>query len=137
LGTETYSKGEANKGHEGAETMPNVELVPMERGLRGKGNEGKKITYQGISETAPRPDNPLDAALQLVTGDMQAFWDRYVVGFNECAYEALADPIAKYLDDSWDDDKKKNFRLTVNAMSKFLGKDKDEVAEIMIKQGNL
>ena len=117
--------------------MPNVELVTMERGLRGKGNEGKKISYQGISETAPRPDNPMDAALQLVNGDLQEFWNRYVLGYNEYSYEALADPIAKYLDDSWDDDKKKNFRLTVNAMSKFLGKDKDEVAEGLIKQGKL
>ncbi len=117
--------------------VPNVELVNMERGLRGKGNEGKKINYQGISETAPRPDNPMDAALQLVNGDLQEFWNRYVLGYNEYSYEALADPIAKYLDDSWDDDKRKNFRLTVNAMSKFLGKDKDEVAENLIKAGNL
>lgn len=117
--------------------VPNVELINMERGLRGKGNEGKKINYQGISETAPRPDNPMDAALQLVNGDLQEFWNRYVLGYNEYAYEALADPIAKYLDDSWDDDKRKNFRLTVNAMSKFLGKDKDEVAENLIKAGNL
>jgi hypothetical protein len=117
----------------GENTMPNVELIPMERGLRGKGNEGKKVTYQGISEAAPRPDNPMDAALSLVKGDLQEFWDRYVLGFNEYAYEALADPIAKYLVPEWDADKTKNFRLTVNAMSKLTGKDKDEVAEELIK----
>lgn len=114
-------------------TMPNVEKVKMERGLRGKGNEGKKVTYEGISETAARPDNPMDAALALVEGDLQAFWERYVLGFNEYAYEALADPIAKFLDPNWDADKTKNFRLTVNAMSKLTGKDKDEVAEELIK----
>lgn len=136
-----YSISESETGNNahvsGEKTMPNVELVKMERGLRGKGNEGKKINYEGISETAPRPDNPMDAALTLVNGDLQEFWNRYVLGYNEYAYEALADPIAKYLDDSWDDDKRKNFRLTVNAMSKFLGKDKDEVAESLIKAGNL
>jgi len=117
----------------GVDTMPNVELIPMERGLRGKGNEGKKVTYQGISETAPRPDNPMDAALSLVQGDLQNFWERFVLGYNEYSYEALADPIAKYLNPEWDADKTKNFRLTVNAMSKLTGKDKDEVAEELVK----
>ena len=115
------------------QTMPSVELIPMERGLRGKGNEGKKVTYQGISETAPRPDNPMDAALSLVSGDLQNFWERFVLGYNEYSYEALADPIAKYLNPEWDADKTKNFRLTVNAMSKLTGKDKDDVAEELIK----
>lgn len=114
-------------------TMPTAQLIPMERGLRGKGNEGKKVTYQGISETAPRPDNPMDAALALVEGDLQAFWERYVLGYNEYSYEALADPIAKFLNPEWDADKTKNFRLTVNAMSKLTGKDKDDVAEELIK----
>lgn len=114
-------------------TMPNVELIPMERGLRGKGNEGKKVTFQGISETAPRPDNPVDAAMNLVGNDLQQFWERFSLGYNEYAYEALADPIAKFLNPEWDADKTKNFRLTVNAMSKLTGKDKDDVAEELIK----
>jgi hypothetical protein len=114
-------------------TMPSVELVKMERGLRGKGNEGKKVAYEGISETAARPDNPVDAAMQLVSNDLQNFWDRFVLGYNEYAYEAVADPIAKYLNPEWDADKTKNFRLTVNAMSKLTGKDKDDVAEELVK----
>lgn len=113
--------------------MPTVELVKMERGLRGKGNEGKKVKYEGISEAAPRPDNPVDSAMQLVANDLQAFWDRFVLGFNEFAYEALADPIAKYINPEWDADKVKNFRLTVNAMSKLTARDKDDVAEELVK----
>ncbi len=126
----------ANQGHNVGEgnKMPNVELIEMERGLRGKGNEGKKVKYKGISDTAARPDNPMDAAIQLVAGDLQEFWDRFVLGYNEFSYEALADPIAKYIPATgWDVDKIKNFRLTVNAMSKLTGKDKDEVAEELIK----
>jgi hypothetical protein len=113
--------------------MPNVELITMERGLRGKGNEGKKVNYQGISEDAPRPDNPLDAALQLVSGDLQNFWERFVLGYNEYSYTAVADPIAAFLDASWDADKTKNFRMTVNAMSKLTGRDKEEVAGELLK----
>ena len=121
----------ANKGEK---TMPNVEMVQMERGIRGKGNEGKKVQFQAISETAPRPDNPMDAALTLVNGDLQEFWNRYVLGYNEYAYEAVADPIAEFLDSSWDADKTKNFRMTVNAMAKLTGKDKSEVAQALLAQ---
>jgi hypothetical protein len=123
----------ANSGHIGEEKMPTVTLIKMERGLRGKGNEGKKVSYEGINEAEPRPDNVIDAAMNLVGSDLQAFWDRFVLGFNEYAYEALADPIAKYINAEWDEAKTKNFRLTVNAMSKLTGKDKDEVAEELIK----
>lgn len=114
-------------------TMPNVEMVTTQRGLRGKGNEGKKVEFQAISETAPRPDNPMDAALNLVNGDLQEFWDRYVLGYNEYAYNAVADPIAEFIDSSWDADKVKNFRMTVNAMAKLTGKDKSDVAGELVK----
>jgi len=113
--------------------MPTVELVTAERGLRGKGNEGKKVQFQSISDTAPRPDNPLEAALQLVSGDLQDFWERFVLGYNEYSYNAVADPIAAFLDASWDADKTKNFRMTVNAMSKLTGRDKEEVASELLK----
>lgn len=119
---------------EGENIMAGVVLVKMERGLRGKGNEGKKITYEGISEAEPRPDSPVDAAMQLVANDAQAFWDRFVLGYNEYAYEALADPIAKFINPEWDADKVKNFRITVNTMAKLMGKDKDEIAEALVAQ---
>lgn len=121
----------ANKGQI---TMPNVEMLETERGLRGKGNEGKKVKFQAISETAARPDNPMDAALTLVGNDLQEFWDRFVLGYNEYAYNAVADPIAAFLDSSWDADKVKNFRNSVNAMAKFLGKDKEEIAQALLNE---
>lgn len=120
----------ANKG---VRTMPNVEMIETERGLRGKGNEGKKVKFQAISESAARPDNPMEAALNLVGNDLQEFWDRFVLGFNEYAYNAVADPIAEFLDSSWDTDKQKNFRMTVNAMAKLTGRDKAEVATELLK----
>jgi hypothetical protein len=113
--------------------MPTVEMITATRGLRGKGNEGKKVEFQSISESAPRPDNPLDAALQLVKGDLQEFWDRYVLGYNEFSYNAVADPIAAFLDTSWDADKVKNFRMTCNAMAKLTGRDKEDVASELLK----
>lgn len=117
----------------GEKTMPAVELVEVERGLRGKGNEGKKVKFQAISETAARPDNPIEAALNLVESDLQEFWERFTLGYNEYAYNAVADPIAAFLDSSWDADKTKNFRMTVNAMAKLTGRDKEDVAGELLK----
>lgn len=114
--------------------VPNVTLVKMERGLRGKGNKDKKVTFEGIDDSAARPDNPLDAALQLVQGDVQAFWDRFTLGYNEFAYDTIADPIAVFINSSWDADKVKNFRNSVNALSKLTGKDREDVAEELVKQ---
>jgi hypothetical protein len=129
-----YSMVERNSAHSREnKTMPGIELVQSERGLRGKGNEGKKVSFETISETAPRPDNPLDAALQLVKGDLQEFWDRFVLGYNEFSYNAVADPIGAFIDASWDADKVKNFRMTVNAMSKLTSRDKEEVAAELLK----
>ncbi len=116
------------------ENMPAVVFTEIERGIRGKGNEGKKVKFQAISESEPRPDNPMEAALNTVSGDLQAFWERFVLGFNEYAYEAVADPIAEYIDSSWDADKTKNFRMTVNAMAKLTGKEKGEVAQALLAQ---
>lgn len=114
-------------------TMSAVVMVETERGIRGKGNEGRKVKFQAISETEARPDNPMDAALTLVNGELQAFWERFVAGFNEYAYEAVADPIAEFIDSSWDADKAKNFRMTVNAMAKLTQRDKSEVAGELLK----
>jgi len=126
-----------NNAHEQRESvMAGVNLVKMERGIRGKGNKGTKVQFEGIDETAPRPDNPLEVAMNLVKGEAQEFWERFVHGFNELAYEAVADPIAEFINPAWDDDKKKNFRLSVNAMAKVLGKDKDEVAKAIAEQIN-
>lgn len=130
---ESLTRGIIPKQAEGAIIMPNVEMVKATRGLRGKGNEGKKVEFDAISETSPRPDNPLDAALQLVKGDLQDFWDRFVLGFNEYSYNAVADPIAAFLDPTWDADKTKNFRMTCNAMAKLTGRDKEEVAAELLK----
>lgn len=113
--------------------MPQVELVKMTRGVRGKGNQGRKVEFEGISDTAPRPDNVIDAAMQFVNQDLQAFWDRFVLGANEYAYEAVADPIAAFIDSSWDSDKVKSFRASVHAIAKFTGKDKEDVAEELVK----
>ncbi len=108
--------------------------VETERGLRGKGNEGKKVKFQAISEAEPRPANVIDAALEAVNHDQQAFWESFVYGFNERAYEAVADPIAEFIDASWDADKTKNFRMSVNAMAKFLQKDKAEIAQALLAE---
>lgn len=118
---------------QGEKTMPNVELVKATRGLRGKGNEGKKVEFDSISDAAPRPDNPMEAAMQLVGGDLQEFWNRFVLGYNEYSYEAVADPIAAFIDSSWDVDKVKNFRMTVNAMSKLTQRDKEDIAGELVK----
>lgn len=128
------SKGNTALSNSEVKTMPNVVMVETERGLRGKGNEGKKVKFQAISETEARPDNPLDAALQSVSGDLQEFWDRFVAGYNEFAYNAVADPIAQFIDASWDADKVKNFRNSVNAISKLTQKDKEEVAQALLAQ---
>ena len=122
--------------HRENDNMPNIEMVETERGLRGKGNEGKKVKFMAISETAARPDNPLDAALQSVNGDLQEFWDRYVAGYNEFAYSAVADPIAAFIDPSWDSDKQKQFRNAVNAIAKITQRDKEDVAADFLKQMN-
>lgn len=132
--TETSNSVEerANTGQVGETKMPTVALVTMERGLRGKGNEGKKVQFQAIAE-GPRPDSPLEAAMELVNNDAQDFWDRFVLGYNEYSYQAIADPIAAFLDESWDADKTKNFRMSVNALAKLTGREKEEVAAELLK----
>lgn len=117
-------------------TMPNVDLIKMTRGLRGKGNKDKKVEYQGINDAAPRPDNVVDAILGLVDQDLQKLWDRFVIGYNEMSFEAIADPIAAYIDPTWDDEKVKAFRGTVNQFSKLMGKDKEEIAEKLLAEMN-
>lgn len=161
------SETDANQSCEKVDKkMANVELVTMTRGKRGRQETEKpkledfktkdehkaavkawqqtnNVEYQGINDSAPRPDNPMDAAMELVKGDLQNFWDRYVKGFNEFAYEAVADPIARYLtndvfyfmkDDvrTFDEDKAKNFRIIVNTTAKMMDLDKEVVAEKLL-----
>jgi hypothetical protein len=127
------SNGKANQGQKEEKTMPTVELIKMTRGLRGKGNAGKKVEYMGIAE-GPRPENPVNVALELVKQDLQEFWDRFILGYNEFSFDAIADPIGAFIDPSWDAEKIKNFRGSVNFLSKTFGKDREEIAEGLIAQ---
>lgn len=112
--------------------MPTVEFVEVTAGLRGKGNKDKKVTYRAINEDTERPDNPMDAALELSNGDLAIFWKRFVNGYNEAMYTEVADPIAEFIDASWSDDIKKSFRTSVNALAKTLGMDKEDVATFLV-----
>lgn len=119
-------------------TVAGVTLKEATRGLRGKGNKDKTVTFLEIDDTLPRPTNVMDAVVAISSeisreNFEQELWDRFVLGYNAKAYEAVADPLADYIDSSWDADKTKNFRATVNAMAKLTNRDKTEVAEELLK----
>lgn len=139
--------------------MAGYTLVEMKQGRRGRGETPKpklekgaskdekaefektlaewtaqnQVTYQGVSESEPRPDNPMDAIIELSGQDLQVVWDCFVAGYNARAFELVSDPLADFIDSSWDADKAKNFRATVNAMAKLTSRDKVEVAEELLK----
>ena len=55
-------------------------------------------------------------------------------GFNNSQYTAASDPIAEFVNPSWDDATKAQFRLVVRNMSKILGKSIEETATMVRSQ---
>jgi len=133
--TAEVNNGVDNPQTEEKQTM-SITLVKETRGVRGKGNKDKKVEFLAIPENAPRPENLINEILELVGQNQQDLWERFILGFNEYAYQAIADPIAAYIDSSWDDEKVKAFRGTVNQFAKLMGKDREEIAEKLLAEMN-
>ena len=110
-------------------------LVTLTRKPVGKGqvldSEGKNqaIEYQGFAEDII-PE--LDSLIEAVGGEDELFRTIVRDAINDYLFKQVADPIAKYIVSTWDEEVTKNFRTCVRSMGKLIGIDK--AAKLVLAQ---
>lgn len=85
---------------------------------RGKGT--MVIKYEHFDETKP---DTLPTTMQMFMDvtkikDESSLVERLILGHNELLYTAASDPLAEFVEDSWPDEAKTQFRLVVRNYSR-------------------
>ncbi len=101
---------------------------------RGKGS--MFINYQGFDTDKPEtlPADLKEFAQITGVQDQGELLSLLIEGFNSQNYTTASDPIAEYVNDSWDKDTKAQFRLVVRNLSKAAGLPLEQVVS-MVKPG--
>lgn len=85
---------------------------------RGKGS--MFINYQGFDTDKPEtlPSDLKEFAQITGINEQKDLLDLLIEGYNATQYQTASDPIAEFVNDSWDKDTKAQFRLVVRNLSK-------------------
>lgn len=98
---------------------------------RGKGSLA--IKWEAFDESKPKTLPADIKEFMALTGiqDQAKLLEFLIVGYNDSTYTAASDPIAEFVNPSWDDDTKAQFRLVVRNYSKATGSSIEDTVSLM------
>lgn len=121
--------------------MSKDKLIEMQK--RTPGRYGQVVKFQGIpvnedtGKPLETPADVLDSILGLADNDQEKLWTIFVAGYNDFAFNEVADPLQPYYQDGWTSEQIAQFRQMVNAGVRFSGKSQVEIAEGLLNQMGL
>lgn len=122
LAEATAKAEEVNKGKTGRGTR---QVVGQTRG-----RNPQVITYEEFDKQKPETlPETLDEFMKLTaTNDEKVILGYVLDGFNDAAYREASDPVAEFIESSWPDEIKKNFRVIVRNYAAMLGLSIEDAA---------
>jgi hypothetical protein len=114
-----------------AETQKVADKTNSERTGKGtrvrvgqtRGKNPQVITWEAFDESKPETCPTTPAEFMSITGvkEDKALVALLIDGYNSAQYTAASDPIAEYVEPTWDEDLQKQFRLAVRNYSNATG----------------